>query len=551
MRGVSGSSLPTASSLQPLDEALRSIRQRLPDLAVLAIHWLHLKHPLQAAQRRILHEDGKAPVRGWLERSVRAAGDVVWAFGRCIAHALYQSGVSIGLRAMLRRETAALRDARVDVIVKTWSFSTARQDEDGDFYYGDLQRRLAHRGVRVLLLCGDAARGNWRAFARAHASADEHPRLPERYFVPSWAPLMMAGRQAIASVRLRLLARRTPDPVGRQACRLASLEVLSPQTTRNGLYYWIAKRVVGHWHPRALITLYEGHAWEKCMWWGAKAADPACRTVGYQHTVILGDDLSLIRPYVDIRARSIPDVVLCLGEVTRQMIQEHERHGAVLLPFGSFRFRAERAHHPADPALRTVLVTPEGLAAEVQAMFAFAAECARRLPTHTFVLRAHPALPMERALRLVDVNLAREPNVILSDRPTIEEDFRRTSLLLYRGSSSVLYAVLGGLRPVYLDLDPLVSSDPLHNLGAWRRACRTSEEFVEIARRHESAPKEDLEQEWRAAAAHVDRYTGPVSESAIDRLLKATGLTVNGPARTTPPGGRAIWRKPEIRVAET
>src|SRR5256885_6639749 len=49
----------------------------------------------------------------------------------------------------------------------------------------------------------------------------------------------------------------------RRVGRRASVEVLSPAVTEAGLIHHIARTAVRTWRPRALLTLYEGHGWEK------------------------------------------------------------------------------------------------------------------------------------------------------------------------------------------------------------------------------------------------------------------------------------------------
>jgi hypothetical protein len=205
------------------------------------------------------------------------------------------------------------------------------------------------------------------------------------------------------------------------------------------------------------------------------------------------------------------------------MREGHRDFGTRLLAFGSFRFQAGAVRQAADPGRRTVLVTPEGIASEIRTLFHFALACARRLPSHTFILRCHPQVPMAEALRLVSEDVTRQPNIILSDGRRIDEDFARASALLYRGSSSVMYAILQGVLPVLMRTDG-PDHDPVYGLETWRRRCATPEELASVLAEDEARAPADRQKEWEDAARYVRAYTGPVGDAEIDLLLSAVGL---------------------------
>ena len=316
------------------------------------------------------------------------------------------------------------------------------------------------------------------------------------------------------------MASNAQDSLVERVARTASLDVLSPSVTQNGLFFWIGREAVRTWKPRALITLYEGHGWEKCMWWGAKVEDRACRTVGYQHTVVFPEAVGLIRPFVDIRERSLPDIVLAMGERTRDLIKDgHEKHQSRVISFGTFRHGGRRVSSVAPAGRRHVLVIPEGLPGEIRALFEFAHECARLLPSHTFVLRSHPQWPISRALSELGLDVLDLPNVIASDKNDIGEDFARSSIVLYRGSSAVLYGLLAGLFPIYVHVDGKFDSDPLYALQSWRKVCSTAEQFAELVNQYEKMPAAKRDMEWQTAATYVSEYAIPVDEQSVDAFL--------------------------------
>ena len=525
-----------AMTNERLAKACRTVRRACPALPVTAIRWMHLKHPFHHVQEALLRGDGR------LERTqqtpdVHAADLGRWAvkrgsrtvlvkrLGQSMVYALLLVWRLARLRARLRRDAAALQRRRFDVILKTCCFGPDRPLGDQDFYFGDLQQRLAQRRTQALLLCGDVRGGDWAAFARAHLSTGEHARLPELCLIHPLVPLRVLGQQWRACLRLRRLAARITDPLVKRVSLLASEDCLAPDTAWASLAFWIGRQAVQRWRPRAFATLYEGHAWELCARWGAKTADPSCLTIGYQHTAVFRESLALLAPAAEGKGvRTVPDVVLGLGQRPLDLMRPgHARHRTRLVRFGSFRFQPRPAAGPAPVARRTVLVTPEGIASEMKILFTIAHACARRLPSYTFVLRCHPEVPMERALRLLDVELAREPNIVLSEGRRIEEDFARASALLYRGSSAVMYAILDGLLPIYVPVAGMRDRDPLFALEAWRERGAAPDEVAGILERAAQSPAEQRRAAWTEAARYVQAYTGPVDQEGIDAFLHELG----------------------------
>jgi hypothetical protein len=516
----SNTSLPGV--YQQLVHALNTVRQACPTLSVLSIIWMHPKHPIHPVHELLMGRGTAPPVRGTLQRLVSSNSRLL-RFAVCAANAVRLSFKLAVLKASEKRKIEILQSQQFDVVAKTWCFGLLRPSGDNDFYYGDLQQRCARLGTRMLILCGDTNDGDWETFAD-EILATNADRIPELCLVPSWAPLRMMWLQLQSSRALRQIEADSADPLAEKVARLASLDVFSPSVTQTGLFFWIGKKVVRTWKPRAVVALYEGHGWEKCLWWGVKAQDTDCKTVGYQHTVVFPEALGLIRPFVDVKERSIPDLILTLGEPTRDLLQKgHEKHNSRLIPFGTFRYEGHLADTAAPPERRSILVIPEGLPFEIKIVFKFTFECARLLPDHTFVLRCHPNSPIKEALSELGLTLHDSPNVIASENKNIHDDFARSSIVLYRGSSAVLYGVLAGLFPIYVHTEQKFDSDPLYELRSWRKVCATPEEFAEFVNEYDNMPAAERERQWSESASYVSRYTIPVSEQNVEAFLSEIG----------------------------
>lgn len=521
-------------SFKELSWLIYAVRRACPRLPLLGASVVHPRHPVPAIHMEMItaiEKQGREETRrvsGELggPRRMPSLFSIAKIGMRALFSALRETIAVMYLRLRMRLLVTQVRRQPATVVMKTWCFGPESLDGPADFYYGMLPALLEQRGVSSLLLCGNLGGGPEGAFSRAVLTRKHIRSIPERLLVPLWAPLLTACQQILTSLELRRLARNTSDRKFALACTYASLDCLRPATTQNTLYFYIARAAVRAWRPRIFMTLYEGQPWEQLAWHGVKAAGGDCLTVGYQHTVIMPHSFSLISPNSDSWELSTPDIVLCLGETTAKMMKPgQEPHGTRLVPFGSFRRTSTSSLRcPPKPERRTVLVLPEGVQSEAKVLFDFAMRAAPSLADYHFIFRCHPVLPFDRMRQHLEAVPEKFPNIEISNLPSIEDDFDRSSAVLYRGSSSVLYAILHGLKPIYLHSQNHPDVDPLFDLDGWRERVRAEHDLADVLRPYTAAMDDRIGEQWRAAAEYVSEYTRPVDGASIDRFLGAVGL---------------------------
>ena len=508
-------------TLEELAAALEEVQERVPDPAVQGIIWIRVKHPLDRMQERILR-DGR---RGG--KACAAAEFLLfplrWAV--CFAYAVILFLRTGLLRFRLGEALRRMRDKSFPLVAKSWSYSPTQVTQGKDFYWGDLGQRTEEAGAPLLHLSGNANGMEWRDFFRARVSEEMPSQIPEMALVPPAAPFRAAFLQGLTSLRLLWLAWTVRDPLVARVAALAGRDALAPRATPILLYYWIGKTAGAWWRPKALISLYEGYGWERLLFRGVKEGYPACRTVGYQHTILLRHNLALLRERHASAGAAAPEVVLCLGPRTRALLEpSHPR--SILVPFGTFRTTGRPADGVApDPRRRTVLVLPEGYLEEARLLFRAAVRVARLLPDHRFLLRSHPVLPFEKVAPFLDPTWKELRNLTQSTAKELETDLRDSSAVLYRGSSSVLWGILQGLKPFYWQ-EGAWDIDPLFELPeGWRQRVCSAEELAQGLQAYASTQGAQRQAGWAEAAEYVRSYATPVGRESIERLLASAGIS--------------------------
>lgn len=412
-----------------------------------------------------------------------------------------------------------------DVILVSWLINERFADDRDDFYFGSLQEEIARRGCRSLLLVGDqtAVAGDDLARCIARNGACARRLIPEALGLVGEARLLaacaLARRHMIRRAEtlqpaeladfLRAAAHWRHWPLAMLALRMAAT----------------VRRLCRRYRPRAVCVLHEGHAWERLVWAGARAGHPGLICSGYQHAV-LRRRAHAVRRCLGIGGGYDPDLVFTLGEATAGMLRQAPALDGVRIEvLGTHRLPPSDRQAEAPCRAPGVLVLPEGLDAESRLLFRFAAAAAARMPQVPFVVRAHPIFPAERLQTFLDPGQGLPPNLSFSSQGAIEHDYRRAGHVLYRGSSTAVYAVLHGLRPYYV-ADPGPDIDPLFQLSAWRAVVTDPAAFAALHAADAAQDDDERRAAWQAAREYVQSYLRPYRPEALDRLC---GVAAAGP----------------------
>ena len=421
-----------------------------------------------------------------------------------------------------RRKGSTLHAA--DVIIVSWLVNVDHLERIDDFYFGDLQSILADRGLSsVLVLRNQTGYPTSRLLDRA-----KRDRPFSRMILPDITSfteeLGFIRRCLMARHQLRQVEMEASSFIDRQVVRNARKLVVSNGVVANLKLHEQISHLCRRVRPSVVITLYEGHAWERCVWHGARTGIFPVLCVGYQHTVLRKHSHAIKRSLGSDK-RYDPDLILTLGDVTRGILESSRALRDVrVLAFGTHRRNPGTATNDKPHLSPTFLVLPEGIESECIFLFNFALECARRLPSASFIFRTHPVLPFERIESKLGGVRSSLSNVEISRNTPIEDDFTRAGYILYRGSSTVLYGILAGLKPFYVSRDREMSIDPLEGMTGWREHVQSVEDLVEKYTSHRVTGEYNVE-EWQQAQTFCDSYLKPLNHDVVEQVMELVERT--------------------------
>ena len=394
-------------------------------------------------------------------------------------------------------------DTSTDIIIFSHVNNIENLSLDSDFYFGDLRGHLADNGIKVRYVYLNKTRAS-----NASLSSEFKRRAPEDILLLNRFSLRVLYRaiRSLLKERRRVIReyKLAQMPDRRKFFGKLAGRVLDVQSVRNYAVYLEFERIVQRFKPKTVICTYEGHAFERLMFYAARSVEKSTQCIAYQHTLVYEFQHALGRMIGD---NYDPDVILTSGELSRMAIQKAltskstvdvKTAGTIRAVVGNKKFRLSENRS-------ACLVAPDGTIDECKLLFGYAITAALLLRNIEFVFRLHPILSHEE-LKKRDVLPENLPANITLSTATLESDLSRCSWLIYRSSSVAVAGLYRGLRPLYLDDINGLSVDPLFALKKWKKEVQSAAQLIEVTQADASNEMKLLELEWNKTEAFRENY---------------------------------------------
>ena len=363
-----------------------------------------------------------------------------------------------------------------DVLFISHLVNVSQAEKEEDNYFGDMPMKLVQAGISVsigLLNHTD----DKRAAMDARWLDRTVPRVVLDMVISVSQEWALLKRVITESVRLSSKLARSSSSLDRKVISFAAVEAFSDSTLfalRIGIQ---VRNLVECTRASVIIITAEGHSWERVAIHAAREASPNISCISYQHAALFRFQHSLQRrlsPTFD------PDIILTSGAVSKRILSENIRDDRQqILKIGSSRWlntnpSGAKPKNSYDRAI--CLVLPEGIISECRLLFEFSLRCARARPLLKFIWRLHPSISRRELFRVLP-ELKNIPHNIVFSTSNLSDDIQSSAWALYRGSTAIVQAVVGGVIPIYLKRADEIIIDPLFELSALRPEVSTPEEF--------------------------------------------------------------------------
>jgi len=284
------------------------------------------------------------------------------------------------------------------------------------------------------------------------------------------------------SNRLRAEAMRQSGSLERVVYLRSAEEALSSGALGALRIAYQIQRLVAQTCAKTVLITHEGHSWERTVIATARMANPSVRCIGYQHAAVFRLQHALRR---NLSGEYNPDMIVTAGLAGKKQLEASPRLRKIPVTIlGSNRAisRTKRARSTKKPIKQrfgksaVCLVLPEGIPSECKCLFNFSIACSKRFPHIKFIWRLHPIVSFQK-LRHRNRQLKNLPLSISISGDSLVNDFARSDIVLYRGSTAAVQAIAAGLQPIYLQVKKELSINPLHEIDNYITKIKSIREF--------------------------------------------------------------------------
>ena len=471
--------------------------------SVVAISWLHVLNAHPNSTKQYQYALTKRNLFSTFQFVVYNIGYIVYK----LCKTLFEPAM----------DTSGLPE-NIDILFVSHLVNADLQKSDIDFYYG----KLPHHAQTVKGLCcvigmidhtsSTKPKSKWDLIKQGNTVNKLFPKT-----LSFAKELKLIGLCFSTLHTLLKAAGNETDSNTRLILREAALQAIAPDTFYTLRIAENIASLIELAKPHNLVITWEGRAWERLAIYHGRKLNTKC--IGYQHTVLLTSSHSVKK---SLGHGYDPDCILTIGNITKPFLQNSgEFKQTVFESFGSHRLVFSGGHTFNRLSNTVCLVTPEGIESECLLLFDFAITLAVSMPDMQFIFRTHPVLPFAMLAEKYHRFLVLPSNCIVSDFTSINEDFKRSNYLLYRGSSVAMYAVMNGLKPVYYALPNEMSIDPLYLFGNWRSTVQSKHDFSTLINTDKKMAENDKEKQFTEAIDFCNEYVTQTNEPAFFNNLSS------------------------------
>lgn len=364
---------------------------------------------------------------------------------------------------------------QVDFLFISHLLNRNQINQKGDFYFGNLPVDLLKEGRAVVIASLVHCKYDYSWFGENYINDD----LPRIFFSDTMQRDTEIGihkRVGKESEILRKLSKNESNTFVKKVMYIASEEAMSSATHSTLRLNYQIKELLEKLRPRAIVSTYEGHAYERVIFATARKFDSTIKCISYQHTGVFKLSNAIRKR---LNPEYNPDLILTSGIDGNEELQNSmELRGIPIKVLGSIRGDVADSDLVKKHYEKCCLVIPEGFKSECYTLFSFSLQCALHRPDIKFIWRLHPSISFNELRNKYSEFNDLPLNIYLSIR-SLEEDILTSAWVLYRGSTAIFKAISQGLRPIYLKKKDEISIDPLYKMNEWRCCISDSSDFLD------------------------------------------------------------------------
>lgn len=424
--------------------------------ARISIPWLHVlnEHPANLIQYEIIYKEDKI------------------IYHTHFLNYLFSS-IKILIKSIFKPITNQNRIRDNSVIFISHLLDPKDLNVDEDFYFGNLQNEIdkINKPNHLLLL----NHTNLSSLFLNESSYKNNKTVFPEYLRFKYE-LKLRINLFRESIRLYFKSLSTKnDFLQKRIYKYASIQALNNGSLLSlRLYYYLFSLIKLN-KINLLLTTYEGHSWER-MAFAACNNKIKVKSVGYHHTIIFNRQHAIFR---EIKINYEPELIFTAGDYAKSYFININKNVYTL---GTYKFNSLKESINKFPITNknpTCLVLPDAIISEIIYIFRLVLNFSKDYKHINFIFRLHPAINKTDFINQYN-EFAILPNNICFSNNDLNLDFEKSNWFMYRGSNSAIYALIMGLRPIYIAKENELTLDCLFNFNEWKKVVYNYEELLNV-----------------------------------------------------------------------
>jgi len=166
-----------------------------------------------------------------------------------------------------------------------------------------------------------------------------------------------------------------------------------------------------------------------------------------------------------------------------------------------------------------ILVTPEGVLSESVNLVNFVFDSLKGCEGLNIIIRPHPALQFESFKNNLKFDVESFPNFTISKNDSVKKDLDISDIVIYRGSSLSIEALKTGLPVIYVDLNDMISVDPLFECESLKWVVRTNRELLDAVADIYGLSYDEYYENWLKADRYISDYFHEITNDRLNQFI--------------------------------
>lgn len=220
------------------------------------------------------------------------------------------------------------------------------------------------------------------------------------------------------------------------------------------------KKILLNTNPKFVMTTFEGHGYEKIIFLASYEISPKIKRLGYQSSIISKYQNSI---FINHDKKYMPDCILASGKNSYDRLKKKFNKIKVILVGSVRNINSKTIIRPKKIKKKNIcLVAPEGLSVSEYKLFKFCYIYSKKFSNVEFIYRFHPETNIKSFfVKFPEFSDYKKLSIKLSNS-NLFSDLKKSNLILYIQSTSVIAAVKLGLIALHLKSNDSLNLDILH-----------------------------------------------------------------------------------------